>query len=130
MIDDLNWGRAALDFIEMSIPFFEDMAGKLTSEVAFEVVLLAVANKCEKEPTLWDTARRIGIPWRIKSWRSITRLQKSYNDAVSSPLYIVPKKSLLLLGNPNIVSDPSEYVRHNAKEMRMGSLATDFHCMH
>ena len=71
------------------------MAGKRTSKLVCEVVLLAVANKCEKELTLWYTARRIGILWRIKSRTNMRRLQKSYNEAVSNPLHILPKNSLL-----------------------------------
>ena len=100
----------------------------MTSKAVFEVVLLAVANKCEKEPTLWDTARRIGIPWRIKSWTNMTRQQKSYNDAVSSPLHILPKNRLL--GRSLSFFGPSEQVSKTIREMRMGSLSTDFHCRH
>ena len=129
-IDELEWGRRALEFIEISVPSFQQMEAKLTSMVAFEVVLLAVAKKCEKEPLLWDHARRMGIPWRMKSWTNMTRLQKSYNDAVSNPLHILPKNSLLSMRRSIPFFGPSEQVSKTTKEMQMGSPATDCHRKH
>ena len=130
VIDELEWGRRALDFIEMSVPSFEQMEATLTSIVAFEVVLLAVAKKCEKEPLLWDHARRMGIPWRTKTWTNMRRLQERYNWAVTKPPHILPKNTLLSMRGPIPLVGPSVQVSTITKEMQMGSPATDCHRKH
>ena len=127
-IDHFEWGRAALTFIEMSTSIFEEMACKLTSMVAFDVVLLGVAKKCQENPELWEHARSIGIPWGMQSWLKMTHLQDLYNDAVANPVHICPKK--MLLGRSLSLSGASEEVSKTTREMWMGALSMDFHCRH
>ena len=52
-IDVYQWGRDALSFVDMSVQEFENLAARIGSRAAGEVLLLAVAKECGKSPQKW-----------------------------------------------------------------------------
>ena len=81
-IDQYAWGRNALTFCRMSVDEFESLTGRIGWDAAGEVLLLAVAQKCGDKLEKWSRAAALGIPWRMKRWSSMNKLQLSYNAAV------------------------------------------------
>ena len=66
-IDHFQWGRHALKMAKIGAQNFEHLAEKLGINAAGEVLLLAVARTCGDNASLWDKARRAGIPWQHKN---------------------------------------------------------------
>ena len=62
--DVYQWGRDALSFVDMSAQEFDDLAARIGSRAAGEVLLLAVPKECGKTPQKWLQAKGRGIPWQ------------------------------------------------------------------
>ena len=81
-VDSFIWLRGALTFLHFDLDEYENLARKIGSHAAAEVVLLAVARQCKQDAGKWKRARNLGIPWLRKNWSALSRLQASYNEAV------------------------------------------------
>ena len=63
---------------------FERLAKAIGAHAAGEVLLLAVAQACGDNASLWNKARSVGIPWQHKNWTALSKLQKQYNGGVET----------------------------------------------
>ena len=66
-IDRYQWGKEALRFCGMQTDEFDKLADKLGFGAAGEVLLLAVARKCEDKPQEWSKTRALGVPWHTNA---------------------------------------------------------------
>ena len=61
-IDHYALGRAALDFVGVTVEHHETLAEHLGGSTAAEVLLLIIAWKCETGKRKWEEAKDLGIP--------------------------------------------------------------------
>ena len=85
-IDRYIWGRGALHFAGIRVVDHEELAKKLGTPAAAEVLLLVIAKECESSPRKWQEAKDLGIPWLEKRWTSLRALMEEYNEAVAEDL--------------------------------------------
>ena len=84
VIDEYQWGRAALKFVHVSAEEHEVLATRVGGKASAEIRLLAIAEQCHNNKRLWQSAEEFGIPWQRKTWSALADLQKTYNKAVSA----------------------------------------------
>ena len=93
-----------MDFLNYSEGDFNNMAERLGTRVAGEILLLMIARQC-KTTTDWRTARQLGIPWMQKSWTGLIDLQTKDNTAVlSTALEIVNEEGSAALSSSGLLS--------------------------
>ncbi len=83
--DALPWIRPTMKALHFPSETFEELASQLGLSGACEMLLLAVAHYCDREPKCWQKARSLGIPWRQKRWSSLKELQDLYNAGIRGP---------------------------------------------
>ena len=88
--DMLPWMRATLSMIGYPEHSFNTLVDQMGLHAAGEVVLLMLTRRLRSSPHEWPHALQLGIPDSPKSWRGITALQRSYNDAVANRCLHVP----------------------------------------
>ena len=82
--DQYQWIRPCLAYLHRREEEYETLADMLGPHGAAEVLLLALARSCNKNPTHWEIAKNCGIPWQQKSFSGLARLQGIYNGGVAS----------------------------------------------
>ena len=65
--DQYTWLPSTLAFVDMGLDEYEHLAGKIGSQAAAEVALLAVARACGDHVSKWKRAKELGIPWQQKN---------------------------------------------------------------
>ena len=81
-IDEIHWGRNALNFAGVTVAEYEGLAKKLGLHGAAEVLLIMITIKCGTDEQKWQQARDLGIPWQVKRWRKLSGCMQDYNAAV------------------------------------------------
>ena len=115
-IDHFQRGRRALKLAEIGVQHFEALTEKLGINAAGEALLLAVARTCGDTASLWDKARRAGIPWQRKNWTALKELQNQYSDAVEN-----------LVGGDDTSAAPNVKPKRKASRPAQGSAAAPAH---
>ena len=64
----------------MDAESFEELATMLGIHAAGEVLMLAVARACGDNAGLWNQALSLGIPSQQQEWRTLSTLQKNYDN--------------------------------------------------
>ena len=75
-----------MHFAGIRVVDHEELAKKLGTPAAAEVLLLVIAKECESSPRKWQEAKDLGIPWLEKRWTSLRALMEEYNEAVAEDL--------------------------------------------